>query len=99
MSKKPASRPNVKTLKGASSEHAYRELMQEIVSFSLMPGEDLDEATLVGRLGLRRKASCSSFRTEAPGWPRWAGTTSASISRHSTCRNASSRDGQRFAAP
>jgi DNA-binding GntR family transcriptional regulator len=54
MSKKPASRPNVKTLKGASSEHAYRELMREIVSFTLMPGEDLDEATLVGRLGVSR---------------------------------------------
>lgn len=54
MSKKPASRPNVKALKGASSEHAYRALMQEIVSFTLLPGEDLDEATLVRRLGVSR---------------------------------------------
>jgi DNA-binding GntR family transcriptional regulator len=28
--------------------------MQEIVSFTLVPGEDLDEATLVGRLGVSR---------------------------------------------
>ncbi|HVV42943.1 MAG TPA: GntR family transcriptional regulator [Nitrobacter sp.] len=54
ISKKPASRSNAQTLKGGSSEHAYRALMQEIVSFSLMPGEDLDEATLVGRLGVSR---------------------------------------------
>jgi DNA-binding GntR family transcriptional regulator len=53
MSKKTAGRSN-KTLKGGSSEHAYRVLMQEIVSFALMPGEDLDEASLVGRLGMSR---------------------------------------------
>jgi DNA-binding GntR family transcriptional regulator len=54
MSKKVARRPNVKALKGASSEHAYRALKQEIVSFILVPGEDLDEATLVRRLGVSR---------------------------------------------
>jgi DNA-binding GntR family transcriptional regulator len=54
MSKKVAARSNVKASKGASSEHAYRALMQEIVSFTLVPGEDLDEATLVGRLGVSR---------------------------------------------
>ena len=54
MSKRKAPRPNVKALKGASSEHAYRALMHEIVSFTLVPGEDLDEATLVGRLGVSR---------------------------------------------
>ncbi len=54
MSKKAARRSNVKASKGASSEHAYRALMQEIVSFTLVPGEDLDEATLVGRLGVSR---------------------------------------------
>ncbi|MCA1452627.1 GntR family transcriptional regulator [Bradyrhizobium sp. BRP22] len=54
MSKNKASRSNVKALKGASSEHAYRALMQEIVSFTLVPGEDLDEATLVGRFGVSR---------------------------------------------
>jgi DNA-binding GntR family transcriptional regulator len=54
MSKKVAARSKVKASKGASSEHAYRALMQEIVSFTLVPGEDLDEATLVGRLGVSR---------------------------------------------
>jgi DNA-binding GntR family transcriptional regulator len=54
MSKKVAARSNVKASKGASSEHAYRALMQEIVTFTLNPGEDLDEATLVGRLGVSR---------------------------------------------
>ena len=54
MSKKVAPRTNVKALKGASSEHAYRALMQAIVSFTLIPGEDLDEATLVDRLGVSR---------------------------------------------
>ena len=54
MSKKKAPRSNVKALKGASSEHAYRALMQEIVSFTLVPGEDLDEATLVARFGVSR---------------------------------------------
>ncbi|TAI67254.1 GntR family transcriptional regulator [Bradyrhizobium sp. Leo170] len=54
MSKNKASRSNVKALKGASSEHAYRALMQEIVSFTLVPGEDLDEATLVARFGVSR---------------------------------------------
>src|ERR1700730_4388833 len=54
MTKKVGARSNVKALKGASSEHAYRALMQEIVSFTLVPGEDLDEATLVGRLGVSR---------------------------------------------
>ena len=54
MRKKLAARSNVKTLKGGSSELAYRALMQEIVSFTLVPGEDLDEATLVGRLGVSR---------------------------------------------
>jgi DNA-binding GntR family transcriptional regulator len=54
MSKKPAARSKVRTLKGASSEHAYRALMHEIVSFTLVPGEDLDEATLVRRLGVSR---------------------------------------------
>jgi DNA-binding GntR family transcriptional regulator len=54
MSKKKASRSNVKALKGASSEHAYRALMQEIVSFTLVPGEDLDDATLVARFGVSR---------------------------------------------
>jgi len=54
MTKKVASRSKVKASKGASSEHAYRALMQEIVSFTLVPGEDLDEATLVGRLGVSR---------------------------------------------
>jgi len=54
MSKKAARSANVKASKGASSEHAYRALMQEIVSFTLVPGEDLDEATLVGRLGVSR---------------------------------------------
>jgi DNA-binding GntR family transcriptional regulator len=54
MSKKVAARSNVKASKGASSERAYRALMQEIVSFTLSPGEDLDEATLVGRLGVSR---------------------------------------------
>src|SRR3954471_11642443 len=53
MSKKVAARSKVKA-KGASSEHAYRALMQEIVTFTLSPGEDLDEATLVGRLGVSR---------------------------------------------
>jgi DNA-binding GntR family transcriptional regulator len=52
--KKGATRSNVKASKGASSEHAYRALMREIVSFTLVPGEDLDEATLVGRLGVSR---------------------------------------------
>jgi DNA-binding GntR family transcriptional regulator len=54
MSKKVAARSNVKASKGASSERAYRALMQEIVTFTLNPGEDLDEATLVGRLGVSR---------------------------------------------
>jgi len=54
MSKNAARSANVKASKGASSEHAYRALMQEIVSFTLVPGEDLDEATLVGRLGVSR---------------------------------------------
>jgi DNA-binding GntR family transcriptional regulator len=54
MSKKAAIRSNVKALKGASSEHAYRGLKQEIVTFTLVPGEDLDEATLVQRLGVSR---------------------------------------------
>jgi DNA-binding GntR family transcriptional regulator len=54
MSKKVAARSNVKASKGASSERAYRALMQEIVSFTLSPGEDLDEVTLVGRLGVSR---------------------------------------------
>jgi DNA-binding GntR family transcriptional regulator len=54
MSKKVAARSNVKASKGASSERAYRALMREIVSFTLSPGEDLDEATLVGRLGVSR---------------------------------------------
>jgi DNA-binding GntR family transcriptional regulator len=54
MRKKKAARPNVKALKGASSDRVYRALMQEIVSFTLVPGEDLDEATLVGRLGVSR---------------------------------------------
>jgi DNA-binding GntR family transcriptional regulator len=54
MSKKAAARSKVKASKGASSEHAYRALMQEIVSFILVPGEDLDEATLVARLGVSR---------------------------------------------
>lgn len=54
MSEKVAARSNVRALKGASSEHAYRALLQEIVSFTLVPGEDLDEATLVGRLGVSR---------------------------------------------
>src|ERR1700733_5211628 len=54
MRKKLAARSNVKTLKGGSSELAYRALMQEIVSFTLVPGEDLDESTLVGRLGVSR---------------------------------------------
>src|SRR5882762_6445971 len=54
MSKKAAARANIKASKGASSERAYRALMQEIVSFTLVPGEDLDEATLVGRLGVSR---------------------------------------------
>jgi DNA-binding GntR family transcriptional regulator len=54
MSKKPAQRSKIKASKGGSSEHAYWALRQEIVSFSLVPGEDLDEATLVGRLGVSR---------------------------------------------
>jgi DNA-binding GntR family transcriptional regulator len=54
MTKKVAPRSKVKASKGASSEHAYRALMQEIVSFTLVPGEDLDEVTLVGRLGVSR---------------------------------------------
>jgi DNA-binding GntR family transcriptional regulator len=54
MSKKVAIRSNVKALKGASSEHAYRGLKQEIVTFTLVPGENLDEATLVQRLGVSR---------------------------------------------
>lgn len=54
MIKKGAARSKVKASKGASSEHAYRALMHEIVSFTLVPGEDLDEATLVGRLGVSR---------------------------------------------
>jgi DNA-binding GntR family transcriptional regulator len=54
MSKKVAARSNVKASKGASSERVYRALMQEIVTFTLNPGEDLDEATLVGRLGVSR---------------------------------------------
>jgi len=54
MRKKPAARSNVKASKGGSSEHAYWALRQEIVSFVLVPGEDLDEATLVGRLGVSR---------------------------------------------
>lgn len=51
MNKKLAARSNIK---GASSEHAYWALRQEIVSFTLVPGADLDEATLVGRLGVSR---------------------------------------------
>jgi DNA-binding GntR family transcriptional regulator len=43
-----------KTLKGESSEFAYRALKQEIVAFTLTPGENLDEATLVGRFGVSR---------------------------------------------
>jgi DNA-binding GntR family transcriptional regulator len=54
MGKKAVARSNSKASKGASSEHAYRALRQEIVSFILVPGEDLDEATLVGRLGVSR---------------------------------------------
>lgn len=54
MSKKAVALPNVRVSKGASSERAYRALMQEIVSFTLVPGDDLDEATLVGRLGVSR---------------------------------------------
>ena len=54
MSKKVAAGSIAKASKGASSEHAYRALMQEIVSFTLVPGEDLDEAALVGRLGVSR---------------------------------------------
>jgi DNA-binding GntR family transcriptional regulator len=51
MSKRPAARPNLKGSKGANSERIYRALLQEIVSFTLVPSEDLDEATLVKRLG------------------------------------------------
>ena len=54
MDKKGAARSKTKASKGASSEHAYRAMMHEIVSFTLVPGEDLDEATLVGRLGVSR---------------------------------------------
>lgn len=54
MSKKIAESSKVKASKGASSEHAYRALMQEIVSFTLEPGEALDEATLVARMGVSR---------------------------------------------
>ncbi|MCR5857206.1 GntR family transcriptional regulator [Mesorhizobium sp. J428] len=41
-------------MKGGSSEFAYRALRDEIVSLSLEPGADLDEATVVTRLGLSR---------------------------------------------
>jgi DNA-binding GntR family transcriptional regulator len=40
--------------KGAGGSHAYRELRDRIVSLHLKPGEDLDEATLVGDLGVSR---------------------------------------------
>lgn len=54
MAKKVALRRNVKTSKGESSEFAYQALKQEIVTFTRMPGENLDEATLVGRFGVSR---------------------------------------------
>lgn len=54
MSKMVVASSKVKASKGASSEHAYNALMQEIVSFTLEPGEALDEATLVARLGVSR---------------------------------------------
>ncbi len=40
--------------KGGSSEFAYQVIRGEIVSLALAPGADLDEATLVSRLGLSR---------------------------------------------
>lgn len=44
----------MRVVKGSGSEHAYRALKKEIVSFALAPGDDLDEASLVARLGLSR---------------------------------------------
>lgn len=41
-------------VKGGSSEFAYRALRDEIVALTLEPGTDLDEATVVSRLGLSR---------------------------------------------
>ena len=41
-------------VKGGSSEFAYRILRDEIVSLSVEPGVDLDEASIVSRLGLSR---------------------------------------------
>src|SRR5258706_7570054 len=67
MSKKAAARANIKASKGASSERAYRALMQEIVSFTLVPGEDLDEATLVNRLGVSRTPVREALVRLAPG--------------------------------
>lgn len=98
MRKKMAARSNVKALKGGSSELAYRALMQEIVSFTLVPGEDLDEATLVGRLGVSRTPVREALvRLAAEGLVQlvpnrgarvapmgW--TTFASISKRSTSR-------------
>jgi DNA-binding GntR family transcriptional regulator len=54
MAKRNAARSNTRTSKGESSEVAYRALKQEIAAFTLMPGENLDEATLVDRFGVSR---------------------------------------------
>ena len=54
MVKTRAKRPNVRVLKGASSDFAYRALKKQIVSFGLAPGADLDEAALVEQFGVSR---------------------------------------------
>jgi DNA-binding GntR family transcriptional regulator len=51
----PAERDAIgRPLKGGSSDHAYKMLKRDIVSFALPPGGDLDEAALVARLGVSR---------------------------------------------
>ncbi len=54
MQKKLSRKIDIKVVKGTGGEHAYRALKHEIVSFALAPGDDLDEASLIARLGLSR---------------------------------------------
>lgn len=51
---KPSDQSGRKIAKGSSSEVAYRQLRDEIVSLKLEPGANLDEAGTVSRLGLSR---------------------------------------------
>lgn len=51
---KGAGQKRLKIVKGGGSEHAYRVLREGIVSLELEPGMDIDEASIVRRLGLSR---------------------------------------------